>query len=103
METYDVDLIKDKYKKLKIENYSKEEDLKTLIKAKEKFPGFSKDEKWLERYKILFNDIAEEMQCFKQLKTVLSEDELAEFSYEVKAEIFKKIYYCIQRIHKERN
>lgn len=93
MENFDIEQIKERYMELKIQNYQKENELRTLIKAKEKFPAISKDEKWIKRYRTLLSDISEEMECFKNLKIAISPEELEEFSYEIKSEIFKKIYY----------
>lgn len=93
MESFDVDAIKERYKELKIQNYENEKALRTLIKVKEKFPAIAKDEKWLEKYRELLLSISEEMDCFKKLKVALAPEEMEEFAYDIKCEIFKGIYY----------
>lgn len=93
MESFDVDAIKERYRDLKIQNYDNEKALRTLIKVKEKFPAIAKDEKWVKRYRELLFTISEEMDCFKKLKVALAPEEMEEFAYDVKCEIFKNIYY----------
>lgn len=93
MENTELDSIIEKYKELKIKNYEIENNLRTLIKAKEKFPGIAKDEKWIKQYRKNLSDISEEMEYYKKLKENVTNQELQEISYDIKLEIFKKIYY----------
>lgn len=93
MESFDVDAVKEKYRDLKIQNYENEKTLRTLMKVKEKFPAIAKDEKWIKKYRELLSTISEEMDCFKKLKIALAPEEMEEFAYDIKAEIFKNIYY----------
>ena len=93
MENTELDSIIEKYKELKFKNYEIENNLRTLIKAKEKFPEFGKDQKWIKQYRQNLSDISEEMECYKIIKDKVSNEELQEISYDIKAEIFKKIYY----------
>lgn len=93
MESFDVDAIKERYRDLKVQNYDNEKSLRTLIKVKEKFPAIAKDEKWIKKYRELLAAISEEMDCFKKLKVALAPEEMEEFAYDIKSEIFKNIYY----------
>lgn len=93
MESFDVDAVKEKYRDLKIQNYENEKNLRTLMKVKEKFPAIAKDEKWIKKYRELLSTISEEMDCFKKLKIALAPEEMEEFAYDIKSEIFKNIYY----------
>lgn len=94
MENFDVNAVKELYTELKIKNYEKEKELRTLIKLKEKFPPAAKEEKWINKYRSLMSSIAEEIECFKKLKTVLSKEEMELLAYDVQCDIFKKIYYA---------
>ncbi len=93
MENKQLDSIIEKYKELKIKNYKVENQLKTLIKSKEKFPAIAKDEKWLKKYRKFLSEISEEMEFYKQIKCSVSNEELKQIAFDAKSDIFKKIYY----------
>lgn len=93
MENTELDSIIQKYKELKIKNYNVENELRVLIKSKEAFPEIAKDEKWIKQYRQNLLDISEEMECYKKIKISVSNEELQEIAYDIKSEIFKKIYY----------
>lgn len=93
MENTELDSIIQKYKELKIKNYNIENELRVLIKSKEAFPEIAKDEKWIKQYRQNLLDISEEMECYKKIKISVSNEELQEIAYDIKSEIFKKIYY----------
>lgn len=94
MEDFDVNAMKELYTELKIQNYEKEKELRTLIKVKEKFPAAAKDEKWINKYRALMASIAQEIECFKILKTQLSKEEMELLAYDIQCDIFKKMYYA---------
>jgi len=93
MENQKLNSVITKYKEMKIKNYGIENELRTLIKAKEKFPAIAKDEKWINQYRNNMASISEEMEYYKQIKDNVSNQELQEISYDIKAAIFKNIYY----------
>lgn len=94
MEEIDVNAIKELYTELKIQNYEKEKELRTLIKVKEKFPAAAKEEKWINKYRALMTSIAKEIECFKKLKACLSKEEMELLAYDIQCDIFKKMYYA---------
>ena len=94
MENFDVNAVKELYAELKVRNYEKEKELRVLIKVKEKFPAAAKEEKWINKYRTLMASIAEEIECIKNIKAVISKEEMELLAYDVQCDIYKKMYYA---------
>lgn len=92
MNELDIEVIKEKYAQYKREHYEDEREMRKLIKMKRLVPNMVNDESWKRRYKRVNSNLSNGLYYYNELKKMLSEEQLKEFTEKVKFNVLKERY-----------